>query len=139
MKMKLVVKKYDAWYRISSVFIWRYLGGKWLYWKWNYFLSWLYIKSLEWLGFTKYHMKFDFISGSWASINPAHNTETYSEPCQISKMELFAQIGNGLKLLTSFTRSSIFDVYHGSEYASVIRSDKISNNSETHTTYAFLA
>ena len=44
---------------------WRYLGGKWLYWKWNSFFNWFYIKklllkSLEWLGFTKYHMEFRF-------------------------------------------------------------------------------
>ena len=98
--------------------------------------SFLY-KRLEWLGFTKYHMKFDFISGSWTCINPDHNTETYSEPCQISKMEVFAEIGNGWEPLTSFTRSSILDVYQGSEYVSVIRSDKISNNSESHANYVF--
>ena len=96
-------------------------------------------KSLEWLGFTKYHMKFSFISGSWTSINPAHNTETYSEPRQISKTELFAEIGNCWKPLTSITRSSILDVYQGSEYVSVIRSDKISNKSETPATYVFFA
>ena len=84
-------------------------------------------------------MKFDFISSSWTSINPAHNTETYSEPCQTSKMEFFAEIGNGWKPLTSFTRNSILDLYQGSEYVSVIRSDKISNNSEAHVTYVFFA
>ena len=94
-------------------------------------------KNFEWLGFTKYHMKFDFISSSWTSINPAHNTETYSEPCQTSKMEFFAEIGNGWKPLTSFTRNSILDLYQGSEYVSVIRSDKISNNSESHANYVF--
>ena len=46
------------------------------------------LKSLEWLGFAKYHTKFDLFSGSETSINPSHNTETYSETCQISKMEL---------------------------------------------------
>ena len=74
------------------------------------------LKSLEWVSFAKYHMKFDFFSGSWTSINPAHTIETYPEPGQISKMELFAEIGNAWKLLASFTRSSILDEYQGSEY-----------------------
>ena len=66
-------------------------------------------------GTWKYHMKFDFFFGSWTSINPAHNTETYPEPRQISEMEFFAEIGNGWKPLTSFARKSILDVYQGSE------------------------
>ena len=33
MKRTLVVKKYDAWYRTSCVFIGRYIVGRWLYWK----------------------------------------------------------------------------------------------------------
>ena len=33
MKRTLVVKKFDAWYRISCVFIGRYIVGRWLYWK----------------------------------------------------------------------------------------------------------
>ena len=36
--------------------------------------------------------------------------EGYSEPCQISKKELFTQIVNGLKPLTIFAKSSITDV-----------------------------
>ena len=36
--------------------------------------------------------------------------EGYSEPCQISKKELFRQIVNGLKPLTIFVKSSISDV-----------------------------
>ena len=84
-------------------------------------------------------MKFDYFPGSWTSIDPAHNTETYPDPFEISKMELFADIGNGWKPLTSFTRSSILDVYQGSEYVSVTISDKMSNNSEAHVTYVFFA
>ena len=45
-KRTLVVKKYGAWYRISFVFIWWYIGGRWLYWKWNAFFSWINIKNL---------------------------------------------------------------------------------------------
>ena len=36
--------------------------------------------------------------------------EGYSEPCQISKKELFTQIVNDLKPLTIFVKSSISDV-----------------------------
>ena len=46
MKRTLVVKKYDAWYRISCVFIWRCIGGRWLLLsKWNSFFSWINIKK----------------------------------------------------------------------------------------------
>ena len=40
----------------------------------------------------------------------------YSEPYQKSKMVRFAKIVNGLKLLTIFAKSSILDVWLGSEY-----------------------
>ena len=42
----------------------------------------------------------------------------YSELSQKSKMELFAKIVNGWKLLTNFAKSSILDTWLGSEYAS---------------------
>ena len=45
--------------------------------------------------------------------------EGYSEPCQISK-EVFTQIVNGLNLLIICVKSSISDVWLGSEYASDI-------------------
>ena len=41
----------------------------------------------------------------------------YSEPSQTSKMELFSKIVNGGKLLAIFPKSSILDVWQGSEYA----------------------
>ena len=41
----------------------------------------------------------------------------YSEPCQTSKMELFLKIINGRKPLTIFAKSSILDVWLGSERA----------------------
>ena len=40
----------------------------------------------------------------------------YSEPCQTTEMELFANIVNDL---TIFTKSSILDFWQGSEYATV--------------------
>ena len=46
-------------------------------------------------------------------------TETYLEPCQISKMECFAKIINGFQPLTIFARRSILDVRQGSMYFSV--------------------
>ena len=38
-------------------------------------------------------------------------SEAYSEPCQLSKMEFFAKIFNGLKLLTVFAKISILDIW----------------------------
>ena len=43
----------------------------------------------------------------------------YSEPCQTSKVELSLKIANGWKLLTISAKSSILDVWQGSEYTSV--------------------
>ena len=43
--------------------------------------------------------------------------EVYFEPCQTSKMELFANIVNGFQPLTVFANSYILDVWQGSEYA----------------------
>ena len=37
-------------------------------------------------------------------------SEGYSEPCQVSKKELFTQTVNGLKPLTIFVKSSVSDV-----------------------------
>ena len=48
------------------------------------------------------------------------NPEANSEPCQISKMELFAKIVNGQKPLTFFVKHFILDVWLDSEYGSVI-------------------
>ena len=44
--------------------------------------------------------------------------EAHSEPSQKSKMELFAKIINGLKLLNILTKGSILDIWLGSEYTS---------------------
>ena len=43
----------------------------------------------------------------------------YSEPCQITKTELFVKIINGVQLLEIFVKSSISDVWLDFEYASV--------------------
>ena len=38
-------------------------------------------------------------------------TETYSEPCQISKTELFAEMAHGIKLLSIFAKRSTLDIW----------------------------
>ena len=52
--------------------------------------------------------------------NDEHNTETYSEPCHKSKMESFAKIVNGLKVLAIFAKRFILDIWQGFEYVFVI-------------------
>ena len=47
-------------------------------------------------------------------------SEAYSEPSQKYKMELFAKINKGYKLLTIFAKSAILDVWLGSKWTSVI-------------------
>ena len=49
-----------------------------------------------------------------------YNSEPYSEPCQASKMELFAKLVNGWKLFTVLTESSIIDAWRGSQHSTVI-------------------
>ena len=48
-----------------------------------------------------------------------HKTEAYSEPSQLSEMKVSAKIVNGLKKLNISAKSSILDVWLGSESASV--------------------
>ena len=42
--------------------------------------------------------------------------ETYSEPCYKFKMELFVKLVNGFQPLPISAKSSILDIWHGSEY-----------------------
>ena len=51
------------------------------------------------------------------SNNYFSNSEAYSEPYQLSKMERFAKIINGFQPLTIFAKQSILDVWQDSEYA----------------------
>ena len=46
--------------------------------------------------------------------------QRHLQPCQTSKMEYFAKIVDGIKLLTFFVKHSILDIWQGSDYASVI-------------------
>ena len=46
------------------------------------------------------------------------SSETCSEPSQTSKMNLFAEIFNGIQPLTILANNAILDVLLGSEYAS---------------------
>ena len=45
--------------------------------------------------------------------------DLYSEVCQASEVEIFSKIVHGWNLWTIFSWSSILDVWHGSEYATV--------------------
>ena len=47
-------------------------------------------------------------------------SEVYLEPCQTSKMELFAKVVNSFYPQTSFSKSSILDIYLGTEWASLL-------------------
>ena len=51
------------------------------------------------------------------------NSEAYSEPCQTSKMEVFAKIMNGFSFLTIFAKSCILDVWQDSEFVSEASKD----------------
>ena len=46
--------------------------------------------------------------------------EAYSKTCQTSKMKLFVNMVNDYKPLNIFAKSSMLDVWQGSEYASGI-------------------
>ena len=48
------------------------------------------------------------------------NTEVYSEPCQISKMERFVKIVICVQFLTIFAKRYNWDVWKSFEYASVM-------------------
>ena len=73
-----------------------------------------YFLKFKFTFFTTYPMLTPPLS-SWDNIKIS---ETFSEPSQTSKTELFAKIINNWKPLTIFTKSSILDVRLGSEYAS---------------------
>ena len=48
-----------------------------------------------------------------------YSVEAYLKPCQESKMKAFLKIVNVFQSLTIFAKSSILDVWQGSEYVSV--------------------
>ena len=54
--------------------------------------------------------------------------ESYSEPCQTSKMKCFPKRVNGQKPLSIFTKHSILDAWQGSAYDSVLGSNKSKKN-----------
>ena len=45
----------------------------------------------------------------------------YSEPCQTPKIECFVQIVNSFQSLTIFAKSSILDIWLGSEYVAALQ------------------
>ena len=61
-----------------------------------------------------YNLIFLFLTLSkWLPI-----AEAYAEPCKTSKMEFSAKIVNGIQPLTIFAKSSVLEVWQGSEYDS---------------------
>ena len=54
--------------------------------------------------------------------------ETYSGPCQISTVVIFAKIFNGFQSLTIFAKRFIIDVWQGSEYLFETQEPAASNN-----------
>ena len=59
------------------------------------------------------------IGNSYAKII---NTKVNSKPCQTAEMELFAKIVKNEKPFTISAKTSILDVWQGSEYASELAS-----------------
>ena len=55
----------------------------------------------------------------WTSIF-RNSSEAYSEPCETSKMDFFAKIINDFQPPNIFGKSSILDVWQGSEYLSAL-------------------
>ena len=62
------------------------------------------------------HLRWNFFRKSLLA------SEANSESCQTSKMELFAKIVKNEKPFTIFAKTSILDVWQGSEYASELAS-----------------
>ena len=48
-----------------------------------------------------------------------YSAEAYSEPCQISKVELFSKILGDFQSLTISAKSCVLDLWQDSEYAFV--------------------
>ena len=51
------------------------------------------------------------------------SSEAYTEPCQTSKMEVFAKMVNGFSFLSIFAKIFILDVWEDSEFASESSND----------------
>ena len=60
---------------------------------------------------------------SETSLSLEANSEAYSEPCQVSKMEVFGKILNGFSCSTIFAKSFIFDVCRDFEFTSESSND----------------
>ena len=59
------------------------------------------------------------MSANQSEISGIPYSEAYSEPSQTSKMKLFCETVNNWKLSTNFAKSSILDLWLGSENASI--------------------
>ena len=102
--------------------------------QWQHQLSWFGL-SKNWLYFNNFPVSifpviFVKIQRFLYIKKKKKNSEVYSEPCETSKMELFAKIVKGFHSLTILTKRSILDTWQSSECAFVIYRLKI---------YAFLS
>ena len=77
-----------------------------------------------------------------SSSKPLVLSEAYLEPCQTSKVNRFAKIVEGWKLLIIFAKVPIRDVWQGSEYVSELNQTSlrmfISSLDAHHTEYRIL-
>ena len=53
----------------------------------------------------------------WNKFSNITSKDVYLGHCQTSMMKLFAEVANSFQQLTIFVKSSILDVWMGSEYA----------------------
>ena len=65
-----------------------------------------------------------------------HIGPVYSEPCKTSKMEFFAKIFEGWKLLIILTKNSILDVWQHSEYLYLHILKTFDNGKKVYTAYS---
>ena len=85
-----------------------------LHQRWFHFPDILIKNTKKWLSFLKCYSKYTL-----PNLITRYLPEMYSEPCERSKIELFAKIG--FQSLSIFAKCSILDVSQGSEYFSVYR------------------
>ena len=79
-----------------------------------------FIQSIFLLNTSKWLLlPWSLVTFTWITdLNILEISQAYSEYCQISEMELFADIVNGIKPLTILAKSFILDVSQSSEHAS---------------------
>ena len=79
-----------------------------------------FIQSIFLLNTSKWLLlPWSLVTFTWITdLNILEISQAYSEHCQISEMELFADIVNGIKPFTILAKSFVLDVSQSSEHAS---------------------